>query len=286
MYDLHLNELDLIYALQKGGTPFWNQFFGFFNFFDTHYFYLLLILVIWIIFGWKTGFKILFLLLISAFINDFAKIIFQLPRPFMLDPKAALLFTVDGFGFPSGGAQNALLFALVFAHHLKKWWGYLIAFIYIVLIAFSRIYLGLHFFSDIAGGLVLGYGLFLAYLYLFPKIENFLKKHSLLVGLFLAQVVAFLMNFLNSSPSGTELALNFSLASLLCFVGLKFNFLPQESHNHQIHKIETKRRIIVSLLGILAISLFCLFWPCRFFVSSSLLVLWLVFGVGIFCRRK
>lgn len=282
MLELHLNELDLIYALQKGGSPFWNGFFGFLNFFDTHYFYLLLILAIWVIFGWKIGFRILFLLLFSAFINDFAKIGFQLPRPFMLDPKAALLFTIGGFGFPSAGAQNALLFASIFAHHMKKWWGYLIAFVYVALIAFSRVYLGLHFFSDIAGGLFLGFLIFLVYRYLFPKIEAFLKKSSLLKGLFLAQIIAFLMYLLNSTSKGTELALNFSLAALLCFVGLKFKLLLPVSKD----KHEARKRMLVSLLGVSVISLFCFIWPLNFFISNCLLVLWLVLGVGLIFRKK
>lgn len=282
MHSLHLKELPWILQLQKEGSPFWNQLANFFNFFDTEYFYLLLILVIWIVFDWKTGSRILFLLLLSAFLNNSLKVLFQMPRPFDLDANAAVLFTISGFGFPSGGAQNAMLFALVFAHHLKRWWGCWLAFLYVFLVSFSRVYLGLHFFSDILAGFAVGYLLFWAYRYVFPKVEKFLQKHSLWENLLLAQIAAFLMRFFNDSKDGSRIALSVSLLSLFLFLALKLNLLAKKQKKNKKFK---HKRIAVSLAGIFVIALGCLFSACRFLTAGVFFALWLIFGVGFILRR-
>ncbi len=285
MQIIHLKELSGISFLQKAGGEWLNQFFQFLNFFDTEYFYLILFLIVWIIFDWKIGARILCLLLLSAFLNDSLKQIFQQPRPFELDPNVAIL-VIDGFGFPSGGAQNALLFALVFTYHLKKTWGYVLAFVYVFLISLSRIYLGLHFFSDVLSGLLAGYLLFLIYIYLFPKIEKFLKKHSLLENLLLVQIIAFLMRFVNDSKQSSKIALSVSLFSLFLFLGLKFKFLPSNIKKFEKNKKLNHKRIALSLAGIFIIALVALFFGLDLIVSGIFLALWLVFGVGLFLKSQ
>ncbi|MFA5250364.1 MAG: phosphatase PAP2 family protein, partial [Parachlamydiales bacterium] len=216
--------LELIYAIQEGRTVFWDRFFAFLNFLDTDYFYLILILFLWLLFNWKVGFRMLFLLLFSAFINNLAKEFFQLPRPFFLDRSVELVFGVEGFGFPSGGAQSALLFGLVLAYHLKRPWAWPLVFFYAGLIGFSRLYLGLHFLEDVLGGYALGLALFLFYRFYFPKIESFLKKSGLFKGLIFAQMVAGLMYLFDHTSIGSKLALNFSLASIGLVLGIYFKF--------------------------------------------------------------
>lgn len=282
MLSLHLKELDLIYALQNGRTGFWDPLLKFLNFCDTQYFYLLLILFLWIFFGWKIGFRILFVLLLSAFLNDFVKSIFQMPRPFFFDSKVAILLTVDGFGFPSGGAQNACLFGLLFSWHLRKYWAYLLSFLYIGLVSFSRVYLGLHFISDIAGGLVLGYLVFLIYICLFPKIEAFLKKHSLLERFLLALTAAFVMHFLNNSSQGTIVALNFALAGVFLCLGLYFQILPDEP----LKKEKRWLKRVISFLGAFIIALLTFVFHWNFLIGSLALALWLVVGVGLIFRGR
>lgn len=58
------------------------------------------------------------------------------------------------FSFPSGHAAVAFAAAVILAHYDKKRW-YLYYFL-ASLIAFSRIYLGCHYLSDIVGGAIIG----------------------------------------------------------------------------------------------------------------------------------
>lgn len=83
------------------------------------------------------------------------KNIFRRDRPFVVDPGIQLIVPVPTghFSFPSGHAASSFTAAFVFTKANRKF-----APIYILsaLIAFSRIYLSLHYPSDILAGALLG----------------------------------------------------------------------------------------------------------------------------------
>lgn len=86
--------------------------------------------------------RVAMLLFISAFINAFLKDFFQDPRPdiqLMLDPKVG-----TSYGWPSGHAQIAVTLWGLLAYELKNKWITIGALTLIALIAFSRMYLGVH----------------------------------------------------------------------------------------------------------------------------------------------
>jgi undecaprenyl-diphosphatase len=62
------------------------------------------------------------------------------------------------YGFVSGHAANtfALAFFLIFLFKNKKRWFHLLILLWACLVSYSRIYLGVHYPSDIAGGALLG----------------------------------------------------------------------------------------------------------------------------------
>jgi undecaprenyl-diphosphatase len=61
---------------------------------------------------------------------------------------------LDQYSFPSGHTLHAVSFSLVLAHYFPEWAALLLAFT--VLVALSRVVLGLHYPSDVAAGAVLG----------------------------------------------------------------------------------------------------------------------------------
>lgn len=76
------------------------------------------------------------------------------PRPFMLNPDAALLISAPkDFSFPSGHTLASFTAALVLFDENKAWGT--AALILAALIAFSRLYLYVHFPTDIVAGIVL-----------------------------------------------------------------------------------------------------------------------------------
>ncbi|MBI4991401.1 phosphatase PAP2 family protein, partial [Candidatus Gottesmanbacteria bacterium] len=77
------------------------------------------------------------------------------PRPEFSIEKTIVVFDRRGtYSFPSGHTALAFAAAYILAKEHKKWsrWYYLLAF----LIAFSRIYLGKHYPSDVLFGIIIG----------------------------------------------------------------------------------------------------------------------------------
>ncbi|MEK6978947.1 MAG: phosphatase PAP2 family protein [Candidatus Micrarchaeota archaeon] len=92
----------------------------------------------------------IFLVLLTAFVlASAAKEVLRLERP--CDSAMTKIQCPDDFSFPSNHAALAFTLALAFIN--KKTYPMLMGFA--ILTAFSRIYLGVHTFEDIVGGLVI-----------------------------------------------------------------------------------------------------------------------------------
>lgn len=78
------------------------------------------------------------------------------PRPYMIDEGIKIITHIsDDFSFPSGHTYSSVASAIVIWHFLRKKFG-VPAFVLALLITFSRLYLQMHFPTDILGGVVLG----------------------------------------------------------------------------------------------------------------------------------
>ena len=165
-------QLRFLQFLQVGRGPFVDAFFRFLNLFDTDYFACTLIAFIWIGCSWRWGSRLAFLFVVSGLLNSWAKLAFSLPRPFLYDPTLNLV-TLHDYGFPSGGAQNAMLLGCLIAYYWKSRWALPAGIFYIALISFSRLFLGVHFPVDVLGGWVIGACIFYAFIKVHSSIERF-----------------------------------------------------------------------------------------------------------------
>lgn len=184
MNDLHQIELTALKWLRKFHTPATDSLFSYLDFFDRGEFYMMLFPLIWFGFSRLWGIRLFFWLMIGSVCNYYFKVFFGQPRPFQLDPSLAVI-TVKNFGFPSGAAQASffLIASLIKEKRSVITWSLGIA--YLILICFSRVYLGLHFPSDIAGGLAIGAGIFILFLNYAAKIEKEIAKKKPWQQLFL-----------------------------------------------------------------------------------------------------
>jgi len=171
----HLSELQITYAIQQFRTAEFDAFFKFLNFFDRPEFFFVLVPAIWVGKGWKTGIKLFYLLVLSSFVNYGLKHLFGLPRPVDLDPTVEVIH-VGGYGLPSGAAQTVALLGPLLLIYGKSPWKWPVAISYMALVSLSRLYLGVHFFTDILGGWAVGLALLGLFLYAKPRLEKKLAK--------------------------------------------------------------------------------------------------------------
>ena len=108
--------------------------------------------------------------------NNIVKNIVQRPRPFVTFTDLQIIIpTPSEFSFPSGHTSSSFAAAAVFYRHLPKKLG-LPAVILAGLIGFSRLYVGVHYPTDVIAGVLMG--ILLSYLaeYLFNLFVKKLKK--------------------------------------------------------------------------------------------------------------
>lgn len=188
---MHQQELDFIHFIHQFRNPVFDAFFKFLNFFDTQEFFFVLIPIIWLWYGWKAGLRVCYMLLLSGMINHFLKEFFGFPRPFHIDPSVGLIY-VRGLGFPSGAAQTVILLSGLLILSGRATWKWMLALTYITFISFSRVYLGVHFPSDILGGYLVGFSLLAIYVYVRPPVEKQLERLKPLTLFALSQVIPLL----------------------------------------------------------------------------------------------
>lgn len=93
---------------------------------------------------------------IAGIITYIAKLIVARPRP-----EIALIKIPSSYSFPSGHTLTSIVFYTILfyllTYHMKHKRVFMtIGFIFALLIASSRVYLGVHYFSDVIGGLIIG----------------------------------------------------------------------------------------------------------------------------------
>ncbi|MBE6053866.1 MAG: phosphatase PAP2 family protein [Clostridium sartagoforme] len=143
---------------------------------------------IWILIGFvllaqkkyrKSGFVLLIALLITSIIGEgILKNIIQRPRAFITYPDISIIIKPPAsYSFPSGHTSSSFAAAVVLGYYFKSW--KYIFYIFASLIAFSRLYLFVHYPSDIVAGIILGVTCALVTIKLLDnvKLEKF-NKHK------------------------------------------------------------------------------------------------------------
>jgi membrane-associated phospholipid phosphatase len=174
--------LEIIYAIQRFQSPMLDMVFKSVTALGNEdFYYLLFPFVLWCV-DLAVGTRIGITFLLSSYVNSGLKDFFALPRPFELD-RTVGRYDVEGYGLPSGHAQLSVVVWGTVADALKKTWVWIAAILIAGLIGFSRVYLGVHFPSDVLAGWLVGALLLFAYLWLHPPIEKGLGQGGLGVQL-------------------------------------------------------------------------------------------------------
>jgi membrane-associated phospholipid phosphatase len=148
----------------------------------TEEFFLLLMPALYWSISAGLGRRLAVVLVASVAVNDVLKLAFKLPRPYWVEPRVAALSTEPTYGLPSGHAQTATVvwgyLAAQAAARLKVV-AWMLALVVVLLVSVSRIYLGVHFPTDVAGGWVFGGAILWAYLRWHPQAASWLARLDL-----------------------------------------------------------------------------------------------------------
>lgn len=264
----------LIWIAENLRTPFLDPFFRFLNYLDTEYF--LYLVLIFICFGvsYRWGVRIFYLLSFNFLAVGFFKLHVGWPRPTFTMPEIGM-FHFSSNGFPSGAAQNSMLLASLLIYYWKSRWALFIGIPFVLLMSFSRLYLGVHYPIDILGGWAFGFAIFSLYARYSGPIEKWICKIGPVYSLLFIQIIQILI-YSHLKKTFLISAMGVSIGAALS--ALYHLYLPEAKNFSQ--RISRIGIALASALAILFI------WPKGhlhleyFFIS-----LWLSLCVSPLCKK-
>lgn len=188
-------ELDVLIFLQNIRTDILNVLLQGITMLGEEVVMVLVIAILYFCIDKKFAQKLFFVTVSSAGINGIIKNLVRFPRPFATGKIICVREdTATGYSFPSGHTQTFASMSTTIAKKLKKPLVTFLVGILIVLVAFSRMYLGAHYPSDVVVGAVLGVVLALIGTSLFDKVENKKVLYLATIILLTPFAVMFLIN--------------------------------------------------------------------------------------------
>jgi membrane-associated phospholipid phosphatase len=273
--------LNFIVMIQQVESPLLDSFFRVITSLGDELFYLLFFpFLLWCV-DFYLGIRVGIIFLLSVYVNTGLKEIFQQPRPFDILAEIQKVHA-SGYGFPSGHAQSSLVVWGSIAYWEKQIWIRNLSVLLILLIGFSRIYLGVHFPTDILGGWLFG-GLILGLSYfIFLKIKlDFIQRDMIfkIIGITLFPVI--LLQF-QSSPD--------IISSVAALTGVGYGLLFFSSSIGGIRLGNWLQRFFSFLVGVIGIGILYFglklilplegqpFYQLSRFFRYLLLGIWIGFG--------
>ena len=182
-YLIHLDKKLFIFLNNLGSKPFDEIWLLVTKQLNWIPFFLILLFILYKKLGTKKlGIAIVIVAALITFTNEITDVIkfsVQRIRPCNDDTLASLIRVVkdsDTFSYFSGHASNSTASMMFVYLILRRYYKYsYLIFLYPLIFAYSRIYLGLHFPLDIISGFVFGGFTGILFYFLFEKLSNKLK---------------------------------------------------------------------------------------------------------------
>jgi len=242
--------LDCIRLIQSGANPPLTMLMRIITALGSAGAYIVAVSIVYWYVDEKKGLHLGLMTLISIWLNLSLKYALDQPRPFFpaYDPSVGMIIEQLG-GFPSGHAQNTLVALVVIASWVKKKWAYIAAALVCLLVGFSRVYLGVHFPTDIFGGWLIGGILLAAYFLAHKRIEALLANGGFRAGMIASAAAAFVM--IQYRPS-VEILIPGSM-----LFGLGAGYCACKKY---CEKTGTRRRLALLVRFLLGITVFALLY--------------------------
>mgnify|MGYP001106272303 CR=1 FL=1 len=171
--------MGVLYALESIRTPALDKIMSVITLLGGELFFMVIAVTVFWCVSKREGYYLMIVGFFGTVINQFLKILCCVPRPWIKDPDFTIVESAraeaTGYSFPSGHTQNAVATYGGIARYTRRGWLRVVLVVLTVLIAFSRMYLGVHTPLDVGVSFVLALALAAA-LYPAFRTEQTAKK--------------------------------------------------------------------------------------------------------------
>ena len=153
--------MEFLYFLENLRTPVLDKFMLAVTYLGDEIAFLVIAMILYWCVDKRKGYYVLSVGFIGTITNQFMKLCFRVPRPWVKDPEFTILEqareAATGYSFPSGHTQSSVGTFGSVAHSTKNKLIRVLAIIVAVLVPFSRMYIGVHTPADVlaAAGIAL-----------------------------------------------------------------------------------------------------------------------------------
>ena len=270
--------MELLYALESIRTPFLDKLMGLVtNLGGEAVFIVAAIVVFWCL-SKSCGYDMMTVGFAGTIINQFLKLWFRIPRPWVKDPNFTIVESAraeaTGYSFPSGHTQNAFAVFGAPARFFKNTALRIVFILLIALTAFSRMYVGVHTPLDVGVSLIVGTILVFVIYPFFRDMDKSPKKVYIIFGIFIVLAAAFVAFVeLYDFPADIDAenyasGLKNAYMILFCAIGLMLTFFIDTKYVRfhtqavwwaQIIKVVVGLAILLALKSVLKAPLLALF---------------------------
>lgn len=241
--------VEFIQGLQNG---FFDFFFNFISFLGEEYIYISIAAIIYYAYDKKLGELLAFSLFTTALVNTSIKGLVGALRPFEKYPDRVQNLrpdTAGGHSFPSGHTQQFTTVLFTLSLQIKKNWVFIVAAVLSVLMALSRMYLGVHFLEDVTVSIILGIGLAFLFHFLYKKYKD-MGKMNIVYGVILVIFLPFVI-IINDKDILTSYGMMIGLLGAMVFEQRFVQFSTEVSLLQKVIRVAIGIIIMISIqLGV------------------------------------
>lgn len=184
----------LLYFLESIRNPVLDAFFSLVTHLGSETLFMALAIIVFWCVSKRWGYYLLTVGFFGTLLNQFLKLVCRVPRPWVRDPAFTIVASAradaTGYSFPSGHTQSAIASLGCTARFAKNKVVRWLCIVLTVLVAFSRMYLGVHTPADVLVALAMGTILVFAFYPLFQKSDEDPKQ--LYITVFVLVALSFL----------------------------------------------------------------------------------------------
>jgi undecaprenyl-diphosphatase len=255
--------MELLHAIEGIRSPFLDNLFGVITMLGEQ----TMLIVVFCFIYWCINKRMAYVMGVVFFLSSLAvqgmKICFRIERPWVVDPTfrpvPSALEHATGSAFPSGPTQNAAALLGTLGALLRPVYLKVILFTLPVLVAFSRMYLGVHTLPDVVASLIITFLLILLAAKLITE-EPVCRKRELLISSFIllcsaaVLIIVTVLNFrevteaaqLSDGVKAAGAAIGFGIGMYIERIYIRFSV---KSKNVGIHLL----KFVLGVAGTLAL---------------------------------